>query len=88
MPQVYNKRSKHIPIPKDAVYVGRPTIWGNPFTVGVHGEQKQCVELFKVYIRTRKDLLEQLPKLKGKDLVCWCAPKACHADVLLRLANA
>lgn len=27
-------------------------------------------------------------ELKGKDLVCWCAPLPCHADVLLELANA
>lgn len=26
--------------------------------------------------------------LKGKDLACWCAPHlACHADVLLEIAN-
>jgi Domain of unknown function (DUF4326) len=28
-----------------------------------------------------------LPELRGKDLVCWCAPLACHSDVLLRLAR-
>jgi hypothetical protein len=28
-------------------------------------------------------------KLGGKDLACWCAPgEPCHADVLLRIANA
>jgi Domain of unknown function (DUF4326) len=27
-------------------------------------------------------------ELRGHDLVCWCAPHACHADVLLALANA
>ena len=26
-------------------------------------------------------------ELKGKDLVCWCAPQPCHADVLLEIAN-
>ncbi|WP_436298090.1 DUF4326 domain-containing protein [Variovorax sp. LjRoot175] len=26
-------------------------------------------------------------ELRGKDLVCWWAPEACHADVLLRIAN-
>ena len=24
---------------------------------------------------------------RGKDLVCWCALKRCHGDVLLQLAN-
>jgi hypothetical protein len=26
-------------------------------------------------------------ELKGKDLVCYCAPLACHGDVLSRIAN-
>jgi hypothetical protein len=28
-----------------------------------------------------------LPELRGKDLVCWCAPLACHGDLILRLAG-
>jgi hypothetical protein len=27
-------------------------------------------------------------ELSGKDLVCFCAPKGCHGDVLLEVANA
>lgn len=35
-----------------------------------------------------RGLLSQLPKLRGKNLACWCKPGApCHADVLLELAN-
>lgn len=32
-------------------------------------------------------MLKHLNDLKGRDLVCWCAPQACHGDVLLELAN-
>lgn len=36
----------------------------------------------------RKRLVEALPKLRGKNLACWCAlDKPCHADVLLEIAN-
>lgn len=38
----------------------------------------------------RDDMLRALPKLAGKNLACWCAcgpGVACHADVLLDLAN-
>jgi len=28
-----------------------------------------------------------LGELRGKDLICWCAPLPCHADILLELAN-
>jgi hypothetical protein len=27
------------------------------------------------------------PFVIGRDLVCWCAPLACHGDVLVDLAN-
>jgi hypothetical protein len=27
-------------------------------------------------------------ELRGCNLLCFCAPKACHGDLLLRLANA
>jgi hypothetical protein len=34
-------------------------------------------------------VLDNLHKLRGKNLACFCKPgKPCHADVLLRLANA
>jgi uncharacterized protein DUF4326 len=26
-------------------------------------------------------------ELHGVNLVCWCAPLACHADVLLEIVN-
>jgi hypothetical protein len=31
-------------------------------------------------------LVDDVHELRWKDLVCWCKPKACHGDVLLRLA--
>ena len=85
MPNVYNRRHTH---PADAVYVGRPSPWGNPFRAGRDGTREEVINLFEAYARkmlTKKP--DWLEPLKGKDLVCWCAPKACHADVLLRLAN-
>jgi len=36
----------------------------------------------------RAAILSALPTLRGKPLACWCKPGcACHADILLRLAN-
>ena len=85
MPKVWNKRDPNIP--KDAVYVGRPSKWGNPFIVGRDGNREQVVEKFRQHfidLFWREQIQEEL---KGKDLVCWCAPKPCHADVLLKIAN-
>lgn len=90
MPKVYNKKNKDAP--KGAVYVGRPTKWGNPYTIGgnyLGGDSREdVVRMYRYYLGDRPELREDIKKeLKGKDLVCWCAPKACHADVLLEIAN-
>lgn len=85
-PKVWNQRE--INIPADAVYVGRPTIWGNPFLIGVITTRELTVAKYREWLLAQPPLVELAKKeLKGKDLVCWCAPKACHADVLLEIAN-
>lgn len=89
MARVYNVRKKgQVPIPESAVYVGRPTKWGNPFRVSVDGSRDQVIEMYRAWVKKNTRLSEEIRReLKGKDLVCWCAPKPCHADVLLEVAN-
>lgn len=69
------------------VYVGRPTRWGNPFELGRDGDRETVIKKYEAWLRGRSDLMRDLGELKGKVLACWCAPKPCHGDVLLRLAN-
>ncbi len=88
--KVWNKRDPHCP--KDAVYVGRPSTWGNPFKIGGSGvdsiDREKAVELYRKWLECRLAIEPDfLVPLKGQDLVCWCAPKPCHADLLLELAN-
>lgn len=79
-PRVYNRRRPH---PLDCVYVGRGSPWGNPFRIGVDGTRDQVCDRFEREILPTLDLTP----LRGKNLVCFCAPQRCHADVLLREAN-
>jgi hypothetical protein len=81
-------RVVHCKHPYD-VYIGRPSKWGNPFQIirGVRSRE-QAVAKYAEWIETRPELLAALPELKGKTLGCWCAPRACHGDVLARLADA
>ena len=69
------------------VYIGRPSRWGNPYKVGVHGTREQVIEIYREYLKSLPYLMEHLPELKGKILGCWCSPKPCHGEVLARLAN-
>jgi hypothetical protein len=81
MPKVLNRR---VGWHSNAVYVGRPTKWGNPFKIG---PRELNVQMYETWILTQPQLMADLHELKDKDLVCWCAPLPCHADILLKLAN-
>ena len=69
------------------VYIGRPSKWGNPFSIGKDGTRKEVIKKYEKYILENKELLNDLHELEDKVLACWCKPKACHGDVLVRLAN-
>jgi hypothetical protein len=77
------------------VYCGRSNIprrlaeskWANPFKVGKDGNRQQVIEKFEEYLLGSEMLIKSLPELHGRVLVCWCAPEACHCDVLARWAD-
>ncbi len=75
-----------VPVPADAP-PGSDGFWGNPWKSGRDGTRAQVIERYEKYVLSRPQMLARLPELRGKTLGCWCAPKSCHADVLLRLAN-
>ena len=69
------------------VYIGRPSVWGNPFEIGRDGTREQVIARYRAWVRTQPDLMARLPELRGKTLGCWCAPHACHGEILLELAE-
>lgn len=86
MPKVWNKRDPNCPA--DAVYVGRPSKWGNPYLIGRDGNRADVVEAYSHWIDHQMTVNPFfVDGLRGKDLVCWCAPESCHADILLKVAN-
>ena len=79
---VHCKRAAH------DVYIGRPSKWGNPFVIGRDGTREDVIAKYEAWLLEQTELVAALPELAGKTLGCWCAPQACHGDVLARLANA
>jgi len=83
-------------IPSDEyVYIGRPSIWGNPFShrhdsiaTTIVSSRDEAIDRYRTWIQTQPFLLRQLPTLKGKTLGCWCKPRSCHGDILAELADA
>lgn len=83
MPKVLNKYHSN-----DGEYIGRPTKWGNPYAITKNFGRLQAIEAYRKYLEANPQLVEDAKKeLKGKNLVCFCAPLPCHGDILLRIAN-
>lgn len=90
MIEVAHKRSG-----KPGIYIGRPSPFGNPFRIGECGDRKTVIAKYDTWIRNElrdvrsvrlRKAIDQLVEFvqQGNDLVllCYCAPLACHGDVI------
>lgn len=77
---------------RGAVYVGRPTRFGNPYRVEEVGSHEEAVRLYRAWFQERtKDsrflqaletLYQRLKRENVLTLSCHCVPRPCHAEVI------
>lgn len=78
---------------KNGIYCGRGSPLGNPYRISIYEDRDAVIEKFKTYLvdkisKKDKIICEQLNKIYKEakngdvDLVCFCAPKRCHCDVI------
>lgn len=97
--RIQRKRLAGWRMPEGAVYVGRPTIWGNPRPTaseyrtlaeaicGVSGQSHFHEVDLREFLQIQT-AMGRIHELRGKQLACWCSlDQPCHADVLCELAN-
>ena len=88
-------------MPPDTLKVDRSTRWGNPLRPSGGYSTSAAVADYRRWIEDKHPelvarigrappCLEDIRRhLAGRNLACWCPlEQPCHADVLLRLANA
>ena len=73
-------------------YVGRPSKLGNPFPMRKEADRAKVVKQYTAWLRSqyaakgpvRRELerLLSIARQQPLELVCFCAPKGCHADVI------
>lgn len=80
-------------VSSDAVYVGRPTSYGNPWSdLGKTDKYKtktraEAVKRFREY--APKNMGNDARRhLRGKDLSCDCSTEPEHATIVMEIANA
>ncbi len=78
-------------IPAGAVYVGRPSRWGNPYPLRREHERLGVAERYRDHLvrrlRAGTTTRRELAGLHGETLVCWCAPRPCHGHLLQAAAR-
>ena len=85
---------------RPSAYKGGELKWGNPFVIGKDGDRQEVILKYNAWLdngygfnnsyatsKQRQWVLENIPRLIGRRLVCWCYPEPCHADELARRAN-
>lgn len=77
----------------NCIYVGRPSIFGNPFPLMREIDREMVLKKYEIWFKKnllkrkfKKALknLEETAKNGDLYLVCWCHPKRCHADIIKR----
>ena len=85
MIRIENKRTYR----GSGVYIGRPSLLGNPYSVRECGRQEairlyrrwlwdRILEQGEVYAELKR--LAELAKQSDLTLICWCAAELCHSD--------
>jgi hypothetical protein len=95
--RIWNKREPGIP--DTAIYIGRPSVLGNPYQIGEmyhensphKATREEVIKLFETYARIRireldREFIRALEEVEGGDVICWCSPADCHGRIVLDLA--
>lgn len=82
----YRTHNTH-PARSTFISIDRRSIFGNPFPITKTCTREQCIKLYKYWfnemIETSPSFKDEVKKLKGKTLICWCTPLPCHGNVII-----
>lgn len=65
----------------------RPSIFSNPFRIGIHGDRQEVCDKYQEYFDNRiandPQFKTLVLKLKGRVCGCWCVPDyRCHLETI------
>jgi len=85
---VVNKRT----LKGEGVYVGRPSLLGNPFKMKSEADREKVIQEYRVWlwerVKERGKVFAELMRIKklaeigDVNLICHCPPAKCHSEVV------
>lgn len=90
-----NKRTLSSNLDYQDIYIGRPSVLGNPFFMKSESDRLEVIQKYRnwlwLQIQLRNNVYQELLRIaklvnSGKKvrLVCFCYPKACHGDIIVK----
>ena len=82
--------SNNIPateIPANTTYIGKGSYWEKDTRIGGDTSRAEALEQHKQDLANDLEKLRRIDELQGMDLLCFCAPRPCHGDILVELAT-
>jgi hypothetical protein len=87
---------KLFPVGSTVIYIGRPTIFGNPFYMKSEAMRDEVVDKHRRHLREQyamhKSVFNEINALVDRvragehlALQCYCAPRRCHGDNIKEL---
>lgn len=75
------------------LYIGRANYhlnleqskWANPFHLKREADRPQVLADYEEHVEDSPELIASLHELEGLTLGCYCSPKLCHGNVLIKL---
>lgn len=74
------------------IYIGRGSIWGNPYQIGIDGDRDEVIRKYKYdfdrgFLRPFDNIDKNINEIKGKIIACHCKPQKCHGDIIADYVN-
>lgn len=67
-------------------YIGRGSVFGNPFRIGIDGTRDEVIKQYEFYARHKPELMNEIKSLpENAVLGCFCFPRQCHGDVIIKI---
>lgn len=75
------------------IYCGRPSVLGNPYPITKSEERDEVIAKYRVWLweqiqNKNKEILTELEKMNEETVLgCWCSPKFCHCEIIIKAWN-
>jgi hypothetical protein len=73
-------------IGRGAAPSGKHAQLGNPFVLRIESARTKVIEEYEEWVRRQPEVMKRIAELpEDAVLGCWCKPRACHGDVIIKI---